>query len=376
MCVIIIKRDNRKLSKDIIESAGRVNPDGLGVVWLDTYEVTYHKSKDYMVLNTKRPFAAHFRYATVGKVGRSNTHPFQCGNKSDEYLMMNGTIQGLGDKDNCDTKVLANMLGELPRNDWKDSLSKFQCRFLSINVRNKSMQIFNKNLWTKVDGVWYSKPDVIEDNIIAVYGTLKKGYGNHNYYLGDAKMVGKGKTKDRYPLVVDGLPYLVDDKGKGHNVEVEVYKVNDKTLASIDRLEGHPTWYKRKQVHVNVNGKTMLCWIYLNNGVNHIGKEWHKTYKKHYYTPQVKPKYTQPDLGWGAYKWYGTPTPSDSPFRSNDTPKQTYYFEDTEMYDDMSIKNEKPMCVNCFHDLEHDLFNNYHCASCDGWFSESEILKP
>ena len=38
------------------------------------------------------------------------------------------------------------------------------------------------------------------------------------------------------------------------------------------------------------------------------------------------------------------------------------------------VKNEKPYCVNCFHDLEHDSFSNYHCSSCNEWFSESEVL--
>ena len=73
-----------------------INPDGLGIVWLDTFEVTYHNSKEYKKLLTDRPYIAHFRYATVGKVNKANTHPFICGKQEDELLMMNGTIKGLG----------------------------------------------------------------------------------------------------------------------------------------------------------------------------------------------------------------------------------------------------------------------------------------
>lgn len=375
MCVIIVKQDKKKLPIDVLESAGRVNPDGLGVVWLDTYEITYHKSREYKVLNTTRPFAAHFRYATVGKVGRSNTHPFQCGKKDSEYLMMNGTIQGLGDKDTCDTKVLAGMLGDVPRNEWSTELKKFSCRFLSVNVRNRSLQIFNKNLWTKKDGVWYSKPDVIEDNIIAVYGTLKKGYGNHKWYLEDSKFLGKGTTKDRYPLVVDGLPYLIDEKGKGHNVNVEVYKVNDKTFAQLDRLEGHPTWYCRRQIPILVNGKTVICWVYFNISMTATGKTWHKSFKNQPYTPpkSVYKPALQTNL-WGGYKWYSVDKPSDSPLDSK--PKVTYYYEDDIIDDSPAVACERPMCPSCFNDVEHDMFNNYHCMSCDGWYTEKEILQP
>jgi predicted glutamine amidotransferase len=96
MCVIIVKQQKQQTPTDVIKTSARINPDGLGIVWLDTYEITYHKSSEYMVLDTTRPFIAHFRYATIGKVGRSNTHPFQCGPNSNEYLMMNGHIHGLG----------------------------------------------------------------------------------------------------------------------------------------------------------------------------------------------------------------------------------------------------------------------------------------
>jgi predicted amidophosphoribosyltransferase len=42
---------------------------------------------------------------------------------------------------------------------------------------------------------------------------------------------------------------------------------------------------------------------------------------------------------------------------------------------EFDIENEKPICVNCFHDLEHDLFANYHCSGCDEWFTETEVLR-
>ena len=96
--------------------------------------------------------------------------------------------------------------------------------------------------WIKKDGVWYSKGNVLQDNLIAVYGTLKKGFGNYYTYLTSSKHLGNGKTKDKYPLVVDGLPYLFEKKGEGYNVKVDVFKVSDANLKNIDMLEGHPRW--------------------------------------------------------------------------------------------------------------------------------------
>jgi gamma-glutamylaminecyclotransferase len=361
MCVIIIKQKGKQVPLEVARTSARLNPDGLGVMWLDTFQVTYHKSSNYKVLNTTRPYIAHFRYATVGAVGIENTHPFKCGKNTEEWLMMNGTIKGLGDAKTCDSKVLANAIGNMPRDKWKSELQKYICRFVTINAKTKTYEIYNKELWTQKDGVWYSKDNVLEDNVIAVYGTLKKGFNNYYNYLSSSKHLGSGKTKDKYPLIIQGLPYLIDKKGVGHNVEVDVFKVSDAVLDSLDRLEGHPNWYRRKQIEVNVKGRTICCWVYFNPTENHEGKQLHKSY-----TQQVRNYFSfEPTK-------YNIPAVKEY--------KRKYYYEDiiddfVEEEDEFNRKNEKPMCVNCFHDLEHDMFSNYHCNSCDGWFNESEIIK-
>lgn len=342
MCVIIVNQNGKPLPKDVAKTSARLNPHGLGVMWMDNFKVTYHKSTEYKVLFTKRPFIAHFRYATVGAIGRSNTHPFVCGKNENEWLMMNGTIYGLGDAHKCDSKVLAEQLGEIPRNKWKDTLEKHLCRFVTINTRNKSYQMYNKYLWTQKDGIWYSKSNVLEENVVAVYGTLKRGLGNH-HYIEDSKYVGKGKTKDKYPLVVSGLPYLIEEKDKGHHVEVEVYKVDDDTLRRLDSLEGHPNWYERKKVDIKLNtGTVVKAWIYFNKRERSAGHELHKTFTHAAYKRSYEPIVHISDM-----------------------------FDDAEFV----IDDESPVCVNCYHDLEHDYFGNYYCQSCGDWFSENEIVK-
>ena len=277
MCVIIIKNNNNKIPNKTLQKSSVVNPHGLGIVWLDTYKIEYTDSKNYSRLDTNRPFIAHFRYATVGKVGLSNTHPFRCG-KSHEYLMMNGTIRTLGNDRECDTKVLANKISKKDRNEWKNVLSQYSCRFVSVNTKRKQYQIYNKDLFTKVDGVWYSKTNVLPSVYVGVYGTLKCGHGNHRLLM-SSTFIGKGKTNDRYPLTISSLPYLHKQENVGHNVEVEVYKVDHPTLEQLDRLEGHPHFYKREVIEIRMNsGRLLSAWVYFVQNRSHNNERLHKRY--------------------------------------------------------------------------------------------------
>ena len=361
MCVIIIKQAGKQVPKEVAKTSARINPHGLGVIWLDTFDITYHLSSEYNVLDTERPFIAHFRYATIGAINKENTHPFRCGNNKHEWLMMNGTIKALGNHRKSDSWMLAEKLGRVPRHEWKKELEMHQCRFVTINTHSRTYQIYNKDLWVQKDGVWYSKDNVIEDNLVAVYGTLKKGYSNYYSYLTSSKHIGKGETNEKYPLVISGLPYLIEEKGNGHNVEVDVFKVSGTVLAQLDRLEGHPKWYKRKQVEMRMSsGKILVCWIYFNILEKSKGREHHKTYTQKPYVRswydslednrEVKPlkKFTERDLN------------------------MLEIWDDDDEFD---IVNEKPICVNCFHDLEHDSFANYHCSSCNEWFTENDVLR-
>tara|TARA_B100001057_G_scaffold143322_1_gene143013 strand:+ start:2999 stop:4087 length:1089 start_codon:yes stop_codon:yes gene_type:complete len=359
MCIIIIKQKGKVVPREILKTSSRINPHGLGIVWLDTFETTYHKSKEFKVLDNDRPYIAHFRYATVGKVCRANTHPFVCGHNKDELFMMNGTVHGYGNKNMTDTEDLAIKLGRTPRHTWKQSLAKFDARFVAINTRTRSFQIFNKHLYTLRDGVWYSKTNVLQDNLMAVYGTLRKGNGNYYRYLRNAKHIGTGKTKYKYPMISNGIPYVIPEKGKGHNVVVDVFKVSETTLQKVDGLEGHPKWYKRRQILVEVNGKEYPCWLYFNDGAR---TQWNGSNHIADFNNRPKPKYT--------YHTYHAPT------------KDVYKFEDAapvctqiDMYNEFDRSKEKPICIDCYHDLEFDGFANYHCNGCDGWFTEEEVLR-
>lgn len=103
-----------------------------------------------------------------------------------------------------------------------------------------------------------------DDHVVAVYGTLKSGHGNHERLMSKAKFLGTGETFTKYPMVVSGIPYLIDRAGKGHHVKVEVYKVTTAELRRLDGLEGHPDWYVRTALTIKMDkGSTLTAWIYM-----------------------------------------------------------------------------------------------------------------
>lgn len=350
-----------RLPVSVAKSSARINPHGLGIIWLDTFEVTYHESKDYKTLDTKRPFIAHFRYATIGAINRENTHPFKCGANSQEWLMMNGTIYGLGTAEISDTRALAMSLGEIPRHTWKKELEQYACRFVTINTRNRTYQIYNKELWTQRDGIWFSKDNVLEEHLVAVYGTLKKGNSNYFNYLRSSGYLGGGTTKDRYPLTIEGLPYLIEKKGVGYNVDVDVFKVNSETLAELDRLEGHPRWYERKQIQIQMNKRVLTCWIYFNGKDIKHGAKLYKSYEQTWSKP--KPAPLKQSVIWE----------KSSPMSWEDE-SDNVVTEDTDFLPDTK-QEHVPICINCYNDLEFDGFSHYHCYACNGWFTGSEVIE-
>jgi gamma-glutamylcyclotransferase (GGCT)/AIG2-like uncharacterized protein YtfP len=101
--------------------------------------------------------------------------------------------------------------------------------------------------------------------VVFVYGTLKRGHGNH-VLLKDSDFLGPAITEDKFIMYQSGVPFV----SKHHNMVVisgEAYKVDELTLNRLDMLEGHPTWYKREETpikYINREGKIINtnAWLY------------------------------------------------------------------------------------------------------------------
>lgn len=114
------------------------------------------------------------------------------------------------------------------------------------------------------------------EHLVFVYGTLRRGYGNH--YLinknpalkNPPNFIAEVITTKKYRLTANGIPFLHPTKRKGAaHVKGEVYRVGDLMLERLDRLEGYnreepgKSYYKREKILVKTSeGEEMEAWVY------------------------------------------------------------------------------------------------------------------
>ena len=312
MCLIIHKPKAGSVIPDqYITNAENINPDGFGITYLDGVKPETHITMNYdearSFIKQQRPFVAHYRYATVGDVNESNCHPFKF---NGNYLYSNGTVAKLGNKKKSDTKVVADYLSKIPNQYWHMVLSMTETRFAIVNDK---CRVKRYGEWHVKDDIYYSKnncffakkigynsyynhkgwdvtpydtadawdddefhldddDDFQRNHFIAVYGTLKHGECNNSLISG-SNFIGTGVTADKYPMQYavglgghKDIPYVYDIEGTGHQIQVEVYEVDDPLMREdIDILEGHPIHYTRKQVDIELdNDEVISAWLYFS----------------------------------------------------------------------------------------------------------------
>lgn len=103
----------------------------------------------------------------------------------------------------------------------------------------------------------------MENNrLIFVYGTLRQSHGNHQL-LKDARFYGVGATKDNYSMyIAGGYPYVISSEAR-YPIVGELYAVDDETLEKLDKMEGHPHYFERREVIVIVNEMEYSAWMYV-----------------------------------------------------------------------------------------------------------------
>ncbi len=85
-----------------------------------------------------------------------------------------------------------------------------------------------------------------------VYGTLKKGFHNH-HFLKNAKFIDTGIIQGNL-LHLGGFPGLIVSKSDKDYVQGELYEIAEETLPALDRLEGHPDFFRRLEGIVYLDG--------------------------------------------------------------------------------------------------------------------------
>lgn len=80
-----------------------------------------------------------------------------------------------------------------------------------------------------------------------VYGTLKMGGINHDWYLYNSKFLKHHKMKGFTLLDIGhGFPYMVKSSNSKDVVFGELYEVSESRILKIDMLEGVPHLYQRQ----------------------------------------------------------------------------------------------------------------------------------
>lgn len=102
---------------------------------------------------------------------------------------------------------------------------------------------------------------------VFVYGTLKTPYGN-NALLQSATLVGRAQTEQAdYTLVDLGAFPAVHFGGKEAIIGELYTDIDALTAENLDRLEGYPNFYDRKEVDVrSENGELVKAWMYFFDG--------------------------------------------------------------------------------------------------------------
>jgi len=99
----------------------------------------------------------------------------------------------------------------------------------------------------------YNKTQILTD-LVAVYGTLRRGMGNH-HLLRSAEFLGIQRTEPIWKMYHCGCPVITPGNS---SIVIEVYKVSGNNLKVLDSLEGYPDLYNRKRTNTNWGD----AWIY------------------------------------------------------------------------------------------------------------------
>lgn len=97
---------------------------------------------------------------------------------------------------------------------------------------------------------------MIQEVLVAVYGSLRKGMGNHPLLeRNDAQLLSTERIKGFDMFSLGGFPYIKPADGE---ITIEVYAVPITAMKDLDRLEGYPHFYDRMLVDTTKG----QAWIY------------------------------------------------------------------------------------------------------------------
>ena len=111
----------------------------------------------------------------------------------------------------------------------------------------------------------YFKKEESFNELLFVYGSLKKGFDNHNLLSKYTKRLGKAHTVKKFAMFEDSFgnyPYLVD--APYAKIKGELYQITRAELMKrIDEFEGAPDYYMRKKIEVKSHHGVKRAFVYV-----------------------------------------------------------------------------------------------------------------
>ena len=112
---------------------------------------------------------------------------------------------------------------------------------------------------------------------VFVYGTLRRGNSNHFRRLDveGSKFIGEGKTTNEFNMTAHVYPMVSRTKENNTQIIGELFEVDEEIMhGSLDRLEGHPTFFERVTTEIEMDdGTKEEAWMYFldkNDNSEHV----------------------------------------------------------------------------------------------------------
>lgn len=94
--------------------------------------------------------------------------------------------------------------------------------------------------------------------LVAVYGSLRQGMGNHRLLEQRAsEFLGSERVQGWRMHSLGAYPFITPDESTA-GIRIEVYEVDETTFARLDGLEGYPNFYNRRMISTSHGD----AWIY------------------------------------------------------------------------------------------------------------------
>ena len=125
-------------------------------------------------------------------------------------------------------------------------------------------RLHDKGVITIVKKGYFKKEESFNE-LLFVYGSLKKGFDNHNLLSKYAKRLGKAHTVKKFAMFEDSFgnyPYIIDTPVS--RIKGELYQITRAELMQkIDEFEGAPDYYERKKIEVKSHHGVKRAFVYI-----------------------------------------------------------------------------------------------------------------